>query len=74
MPLVDIIGIKPAHGDHKSNLKKVSAIPSEPERLYNTSTELEKDEEELTFLTRTKVVQGHTESLIRRYGVKIDFV
>ena len=29
-PLVDIIGIKPAPGDHESNLKKVGAIPSEP--------------------------------------------
>ena len=26
-PLVDIIGIKPAPGDHKSNLKEVGAIP-----------------------------------------------
>ena len=28
MVLVDIIGIKPAHGDHKSNFRKVDAIPS----------------------------------------------
>ena len=28
--LVVIIGIKPAPGDHESNLKKVGAIPSKP--------------------------------------------
>ena len=27
IPLVDIIGIKPASGDHESNFKKVVAIP-----------------------------------------------
>jgi hypothetical protein len=39
IPLVDIIGIKPAPDDHESYFKKVGAIPSESPSYHNDISE-----------------------------------